>query len=224
MARAWRPHIEGPAILALAFACAWTANRAAGPTRRLSWLPRKAPAAAVTAPPEAPAGVPALPEPAAPSPVSVAATPAAKRAPAPAPPPSAPAAPDPGRLLLERFPPLQDRAEADVSGDEARWLHQQGARFLDARRTAAFASGHIPGALGLPVWEDGLDEKVAALDAGTADRNLPVVIYCAGGGCEDSHLLARKLWMLGFKNLRIYAGGFPDWEARGWPVAKGAQP
>jgi len=221
MARAWRPFLETVALLAVALACAWSANLAAGPTRRLSWLPRSALASAPQIAPQAPPAATA--ESAVASPVAApVAAPAPKRAPAPGPP--APATPAPGRVLLERFPALRDRAEADVDSDEARWLHTQGARFLDARRTAAYATGHIPGALSLPVWEDGVDEKVALVDSGTADRDLPVVIYCAGGGCEDSHLLARKLWMLGFKNLRIFAGGFPEWEARGWPVAKGERP
>jgi len=111
-----------------------------------------------------------------------------------------------------------------VSSEEARWLHAHGALFLDARRTVAYALGHIPGARSLPVWEDGVAEKVAALEVSGADPELPVVLYCAGGGCEDSHLLAQKLWLAGFKNLRIYAGGFPEWEAKGWPVAKGDRP
>jgi len=123
--------------------------------------------------------------------------------------------------LLARFPPLQGQAYADISGDETRWLQLHGALILDARRSDVYAAGHLPGALSLPVWEDGLAAKVAALKA---DPLLPVVVYCAGGDCEDSHLLAQKLWLAGYRNLRIYAGGFPDWETRGWPTHHGEAP
>ncbi len=227
MTRAWRPFIEIPAFLAAALACAWIANAAAGPTRRLSWSPRtvalrrKDPSPPEPAP--KPTVAPALTAAPTPSPLAPREPQRTAKALAPVPAVPAPAA-DPRQLLLSRFPALRDRPEADVSGDEARWLHAHGALFLDARRTATYVLGHIPGARSLPVWEDGVAEKVAILEASGTDPELPVVLYCAGGGCEDSHLLAQKLWLAGFKNLRIYAGGFPEWEAKGWPVAKGGRP
>lgn len=141
------------------------------------------------------------------------------QAPPPAPEAAVPA--DPRAELLARFPPLLDRAYAEIDAEEARWLQRHGALVLDARRSAAHAQGRLPGARSLSVWEDGLAEKLVRLDAEGWDPRAPVVIYCAGGGCDDSHRLAEKLWPLGWRNLRIYTGGFPDWEARGWPVERG---
>ncbi len=126
--------------------------------------------------------------------------------------------------LLARFPPLQGQPTADINGEEARWLQLHGAVILDARRSDVYAAGHLPGAQSLSVWEDGLQEKVAQLRADKADPLLPMVVYCAGGECEDSHLLAQKLWLAGYRNLRIYADGFPDWEAKGWPIHHGEAP
>lgn len=217
----WRPWIEIPALLIAACACAWVSNRFAGPTRRLSWLP------------EAPAAV--APAPIAPSPaLTTVAAPMPSPSPKPAPrvtaKPSAPApkveaAPawDPAGLLA-RFPPLQGQAYTEISSEDARWLHEHGAAFADARRSDLYAEGHVPGAFGLPVWEDGLAEKITRLGAVTMGTDLPLVVYCAGGDCEDSKLLAQKLWIAGYRNLRIYTGGFPDWAARGWPVSKGVRP
>lgn len=125
---------------------------------------------------------------------------------------------------MARFPPLVKEAQAAIRGDEAAWLHAQGALFLDARRTAMYTEGHIPGAKIFPAWEDGLPEKVDQLSLFTADLKLPVVIYCSGGDCHDSHLVAQKLWLAGFRNLRIYTDGYPDWEARKLPVTKGDKP
>ena len=87
-----------------------------------------------------------------------------------------------------------------------------------------YLEGHIPGAKSLSAWEDGLSEKVDQLSLFTADLKLPVVIYCSGGDCHDSHLVAQKLWLAGFRNLRIYTDGYPDWEAQKLPVAKGERP
>ena len=132
--------------------------------------------------------------------------------------------PAPSPELLTRFPPIPDRPESDIGLADARWLHEHGALFLDARRSAAYAQGHIPGARSLSPWEDGLEAKVDQLAALAPDLKTPVVVYCAGGGCTDSHLLAQKLWLAGFKNVRVDSGGFPEWEAAGAPLTRGETP
>jgi rhodanese-related sulfurtransferase len=137
--------------------------------------------------------------------------------------PPAPKA-DPSAELLSRFPPLADAPQAEVGSEDTLWLHRHGAVFIDARRTALWAEGHIRGAKVISVWEDGLAEKVEQLSMFSKDLKLPVVVYCSGGDCQDSHLLAQKLWVAGFRNLRIYTGGYPDWEARRGPVTKGDAP
>jgi rhodanese-related sulfurtransferase len=214
MNRSWRPALDIPAFLAAAVLCAWISNRAAGPTRRLSWLPsRPAFAEAIPRPPAATLPPVTPPAPRVPDP-----KPAAATKPKTASPDWDPA------TLLARYPPLQGQVYAEVDGDAARWLQLHGALLLDARRTDVYALGHLPGARCLPVWEDGLAEKIAALQAAKADPILPTLVYCAGGDCEDSHLLAQKLWMAGFRNLRVYTGGYPDWAGHGWPTAKGMTP
>ncbi len=217
--KGWKPLIEAPAFLAAALLCAWISNALAGPTRRLAWrpeaptaLPAPASASVPASAPETvprPAPIPVAPPKAAPKPTKVA-----------APKPAATADWDPAALLA-RFPPLQGQVYAEISGDEARWLQRHGALILDARRTAAFVEGHLPGAKSLSLWEDGLPAKIAALKG---DPTLPTVVYCAGGDCEDSHLLAQKLWLAGYRNLRVYAGGYPDWVGNGWPTGKGTAP
>jgi rhodanese-related sulfurtransferase len=58
----------------------------------------------------------------------------------------------------------------------------------------------------------------------TPAPRAPIVIYCSGGGCEDSHLLAKRLIELGYRNLLIYLDGFPDWTGKGRPVVPGTSP
>ncbi len=131
---------------------------------------------------------------------------------------------DPKAELLKRFPPLVDATQADIRGEEAQWLHAHGVLFLDARRTAVYVDGHISGAKRFSAWEDGLVEKVDQLAAFAPDLRLPVVVYCSGGDCHDSHLVAQKLWQAGFRNCRIYTDGFPDWKSRKLSVTKGEKP
>ena len=160
---------------------------------------------------------------------TVSAPPAATRNPStPAASPSAPAASAATRAtrdqILARFPPTPDRQYVDISGADAAWLHAQGALFLDARRTSIYEQGHIAGAQSFSVWESDIDEKVGALMERTPDQKMPIVVYCSGGACEDSHMLSEKLWGLFFENVLVYKDGFPDWQGRGGATRTGARP
>jgi rhodanese-related sulfurtransferase len=110
----------------------------------------------------------------------------------------------------------------DISPQEAWASFQAGVPFLDARRSAEFAEGHIAGAWCTPVWEADLDDRLLSFKAarrpGPED---PIVIYCSGGDCRDSHLLAAKLLDQGYSHLLIFRDGFPAWVAQGHPVLKG---
>jgi rhodanese-related sulfurtransferase len=187
--------LRGAAALAgFAALLAVLSNALAGPQRRLPWV-GDYPNARVVPPP--PLAAPAAP---------AAAT------------PTAPAAASEKRS----YPPHPDRPWVEIGGDEAAELHREGAPFLDARRTSVYAEGHIGGARSLPIWESTVDDGIKRLfDEGT-DVNAPLVVYCSGGDCEDSHMLAQKLHGYGFNNALVYTGGFPDWEKRGLPVEKGA--
>jgi len=123
------------------------------------------------------------------------------------------------------FPPHPDKASADISGEDVMELHaRKTVPFLDARRTSVYRDGHIAGARPFSVWESDVDEKVKAYFAEGTDQSAPIVVYCSGGTCEDSHMLAEKLYLVGFDNVLIYKDGYPDWIQRGLPVTKGSEP
>jgi rhodanese-related sulfurtransferase len=87
--------------------------------------------------------------------------------------------------------------------------------FVDARSQDNYEDGHIPGAVSLPVGQ--FDELIGSfLDRHAPDR--PIVTYCSGRTCEDSHHLAQLLSELEFDNVRIFIDGFPGWEAEGYPI------
>jgi len=131
--------------------------------------------------------------------------------------PSSPA--DPTR----RFP-AHNKPWVEISGDDVAWLFARGALILDARRTKDFEAGHIAGARSFPVWESDVDARVTALVGEGRDGSIPVVLYCSGGDCEDSHMLAQKLFGASFNNLLVYRDGWPDWQKRGGKSATGPEP
>ena len=81
----------------------------------------------------------------------------------------------------------------------------------------------MAGARSFSVWESDVDQKVFAFQ-GEVGKDLPVVLYCSGGECEDSHMLADKLFGAGFANVLVYKDGWPDWVKRGGPVRTGPTP
>ncbi len=124
-------------------------------------------------------------------------------------------------------PPQPQAATAEnpireITSQEAWKAFQTGVPFLDARRSAEYVEGHIPGAWCTPIWESDLDDRLLSFKAarrpGPED---PIIIYCSGGSCRDSHLLAAKLLNEGYFHLLIYRDGFPDWVAQGHPIDKG---
>jgi len=122
------------------------------------------------------------------------------------------------------FPPHPDKAWIEIDSDSAEQLHKQGTLFLDARRSSVYKEGHIKGARSFPVWESDIDARVKTFFEDGRDQRAPIVVYCSGGDCEDSHMLSEKLYFVGFDNALVYKGGFPDWQKRGLPVSKGDQP
>ncbi|MBP1773130.1 MAG: rhodanese y domain superfamily protein [Holophagaceae bacterium] len=202
------------ALAALAAAAALLSNAVAPSNRRLAWTGAGFPSAASPAPPvrptstEPPVAQPApretipLPSPTRPS--------RAKRS-------ESRRLPDPPAAAAPQAGPIRE-----ISGQEAWDAFQASWPFLDARRSAEFAEGHIPGAWSTPVWEADLDDRLiffkAARRPGPED---PIVIYCSGGDCRDSHLLAARLMREGYGHLLIFRDGFPAWVAQGHPVDKG---
>lgn len=89
--------------------------------------------------------------------------------------------------------------------------------FLDARLEPDFKAGHIPRALNLPFEEfERYYPKVEPL----LSKAKTIITYCDGTECEASLFLARLLKTKGFRNLKIFFGGWTEWSKAGLPVQK----
>jgi glyoxylase-like metal-dependent hydrolase (beta-lactamase superfamily II)/rhodanese-related sulfurtransferase len=106
-------------------------------------------------------------------------------------------------------PPL-----APLTLDQVRQLVAAGAELVDARSIAAFAAGHIPGALSIPLrsaFATWLGWLVAD------DRPLVVVM----DPDQDRYELVRQALKVGYERLAgELAGGMAAWQAAGLPVAR----
>lgn len=90
---------------------------------------------------------------------------------------------------------------------------------LDARAAPFYQQGHIPGALNLSRDDFAADYRRLrpTLDA---SKDKSIVIYCSGGDCHDSRMVASALLSLGFSEVRVFTGGWSGWTEAGLPVEK----
>ncbi|WP_260867528.1 rhodanese-like domain-containing protein [Streptomyces sp. SAJ15] len=101
--------------------------------------------------------------------------------------------------------------ETDVSDVRADLLAGvPGVVVVDSRSDAAWAQGHIPGAVHLPTAE--IAERAAEL----IDPSATVVTYCWGPGCNGATRAALTFARLGYR-VKEMIGGFEYWVREGFP-------
>jgi len=97
-------------------------------------------------------------------------------------------------------------------------LVAEGGVFVDARAVEIYEEGHLPKALSLPLGEyetalPNFREKVP--------EETMLIVYCSGFGCTDSFDLGVLLLAAGYRDVRVFEGGFPEWRDAGRPVEGG---
>jgi len=88
---------------------------------------------------------------------------------------------------------------------------------VDALGERYFAADHIPGAINVPhtIADD-------VLRARLPDTRAQIVTYCANPACQNSHLLAHRLQVLGYTNVSVFPGGKKEWAEAGMPLESAA--
>jgi rhodanese-related sulfurtransferase len=182
-------------------------DRAPGPAAPLGGLPARTTRASIVNPgvPEAAAAAPASGPGRAPSPrpegtpPAAAADPAVER--------DVPVIPDVAGPLQVDLPLVAKLVAADA------------ALVVDAREASEFAAGHIPGAVNVPF--DDAYRNPGRLET-LEPRGRPIVVYCSGGTCESSRMLAEMLVRdHGKRRVLVFEAGFPEWANSGQPVSRG---
>lgn len=102
-----------------------------------------------------------------------------------------------------------------VSRDEAEELLNEEAVLLDVRPRQEFESGHLLGAINIPI--DELPDRLAELP-----RDRQIITYCRGEYCLFADEAAELLRANSFQVVRL-EGGWPEWQSEGRPVQLGGR-
>ena len=89
---------------------------------------------------------------------------------------------------------------------------------MDARPMGKFLAETIPGALYMN--DEELDKLAGRFPT---DKTTAVIAFCAGYECHKSHVVADKLFSLGYKKVSVYAGGLPAWKEAQMQTTAGAK-
>ncbi|GAB4212077.1 MAG: hypothetical protein Fur007_03660 [Rhodoferax sp.] len=113
--------------------------------------------------------------------------------------------------------PLPD----EVTNDQMVQLIEQGdlghvAWVIDSRPAGKYISGHIPGALSLPL--DVLKKDWAAAEKLAIPKDGKTVFYCAGRECTLSPDSAKIFKDHGYTNAWVFRNGVPGWSQKQQPL------
>jgi len=100
------------------------------------------------------------------------------------------------------------------------------ATLVDGRTAKEYEEGHIPGAINIPV-RDFLKGRPPQLDR--LDPKGVIIVYCEDPNCGTSVIVAEQLRLYGLRskhgfepdNVRVFTGGYPEWQKVGLEVAYG---
>lgn len=97
-----------------------------------------------------------------------------------------------------------------ISYEEAVQLFNSGnALFVDARHEYDYSQGHIKGAINVPLAEFKLQKSLLS----DVKRDQTIVTYCDGAECNSSIELAKVLSAAGFTKVKMFFGGWNEWQA-----------
>ena len=125
---------------------------------------------------------------------------------------------------LVTAPPFKIAPAATVGLPEFRSaVENKSALILDARPRVFFERGHVPGALNLVRDNFVRDYRRLSATLRTA-TDKPIIVYCSGGDCHDSRLVANALLTLGLSNVSVFTGGWQEWSGADLPKSSGSGP
>jgi rhodanese-related sulfurtransferase len=112
-----------------------------------------------------------------------------------------------------------------VDAAQVQQLQAKNVPIIDTRVAAEYADKTIKGAISVPYKEKSaksidFDRAQDSFDLAKlpADKNAPVVFFCNSGECWKSYKASVVARDAGYKQIRWYRAGFPDWNAKGLPT------
>jgi len=117
----------------------------------------------------------------------------------------------------DRYIERQARARGIVPLEAGRVpaLIEAGVIVLDARSRAEYAQSRLPGALSLPYTQR---DTAFGHYSDWLTTDLPLLIYCSGGACDEALRLAIFFRDLGYPHVYLLSEGLTGWKKQGMPV------
>lgn len=89
-------------------------------------------------------------------------------------------------------------------------INQEGAVAVDVRSDSEYQSGHLPGAIFVPL------ERIPDDKALQKVKNRPLILYCESGA--RSAVALKKLRRAGFEKVYHLVGGLAEWRKANLPL------
>lgn len=126
---------------------------------------------------------------------------------------------DPAKGVVTAVPNRDaDTAMEIMNPDMVRQMVQKKERIvLDVRPLEIYDQGHIPHAVSFPLMD--FDEALP-LFLTSIQRSSGILVYCASIECTDSHTIAERLKNLGYASVKVFSGGFRQWQEKGYEIEK----
>jgi rhodanese-related sulfurtransferase len=107
----------------------------------------------------------------------------------------------------------------EITKEELKKWMDEGRDFvlIDTLGPESYKKHHLPGAKMIDAHEVDFVERVKAA---VADRETPIVVYCASFECQLSPHAAKMLADAGFSRVYDYEGGIADWK-ESYPLHEG---
>jgi rhodanese-related sulfurtransferase/DNA-binding transcriptional ArsR family regulator len=118
------------------------------------------------------------------------------------------------RQLIQSYFRERDSLEPVSRRELLRRMRGKQVTVLDVRSPEEFASGHLPGAINIPLHE--LRRRLKELPA-----SQQIVAYCRGSYCVFSYEAVAQLRKHGYEARRLEEG-YPEWKATGLAVETSA--
>lgn len=89
---------------------------------------------------------------------------------------------------------------------------------VDARPYKMFLKETVPGAISIP--DTKLDKYIGKFPI---NKDEKIIVFCGGYKCAKSHIVAKKLISLDYKNVSVYSAGLPAWKKENLPTTAQAK-
>ena len=123
------------------------------------------------------------------------------------------------QALAAEETPLQLRGVTVVTAEQLQPMLDQGIFVYDLRKKASYVDGHVPSAESAAAFYDAASTSLdtSFLGSNKSDR---ILFYSHGTTGWKSYWAAKRAVEAGYENVMWMRGGFAEWAANGFPVAR----